>query len=285
MSVPPKGYPLPWVGYLFDFQHHYFPEFFSKAEIQSRDKAFNQMLNTAKNIIVYGEEVIRDAEKFYSGHQAKLHALPFAPCPQPSWLLNNLNAREKYHIDTPYFLVSNQFWRHKDHATAFRAFGRYCESGGKADLVCTGATEDYRFPDYFSQLLQLIEKLNLGNRVKILGHISKLDQISLMRNSLAVLQPSLFEGGAGGGCSYDAISLGVPVIASDIPINKEMTCGDVTFFPVGNFEKLADILLAWGTSPYHQEANNVLLSKGIARKQLAGRALKNILIEAIRDGA
>ncbi len=283
MSIPPANFHLPWIGYLFDFQHHHLPEFFSKSEIQSRNKAFGQMLNSAKHIVVYGEEVIRDADRFYPGHTAKLHALPFCPCPQPAWLLSALDAREKFHIERPYFLVSNQFWKHKDHVTAFRAFGEYCAKGGEADLVCTGATEDYRFPGYYSELLKLISDLKIEGRIKILGHISKFDQISLMRNSLAVVQTTLFEGGAGGGCSYDAISLGVPVIVSDIPINRELSCGDVTFFAASNFEKLADALLVRGLEPYARETNDELLRKGLERRKLAGKVLKNIFNEAIED--
>lgn len=285
MTIPPENIQLPWVGYLFDFQHHYLPEFFSKEEIESRNKAFFEMLNSAKHIIVYGEEVVRDADRFYPGHTAKLHALPFCPCPQPEWLSNNVDVQKKYQIERPYFLVSNQFWKHKDHATAFSAFGEYCMKGGQADLICTGSTDDYRFPGYFSELLQLIRKLNLENRIKILGHISKADQISLMRNSLAVVQTTLFEGGPGGGCVYDAISLGVPTIVSDIPINRELTCGNITFFPASNAHKLAAALLAMGLNPYPREMEEELLRKGLERRRLAGRMLKNILQEAIRDAS
>lgn len=285
MTIPPDSIQLPWVGYLFDFQHHYFPEFFSKEEIKKRNTIFFEMLNTAKHIVVYGEEVIRDANRFYPGHRAKLHALPFCPCPQLEWLLNSVDARKKFQIEDPYFLVSNQFWKHKDHVTAFRAFGEYCQKGGEADLICTGSTEDYRFPGYFPELMSLIHELNLKDRIKILGHISKSDQISLMRNSLAVVQTTLFEGGPGGGCVYDAISLGVPVIASDIPINRELTCGDITFFPSSNYHELAAALLARGISPYIREVDDDLLRKGLERRRLAGRVLKSIFQVAIADAS
>ena len=42
-----------------------------------------------------------------------------------------------------------------------------------------------------------------------------------MKNSLAIIQPTLFEGSPGGGVLEDAISIGVPAIISDIKVNLE----------------------------------------------------------------
>ena len=282
MDVPPDDFGVPWIGYLYDFQHRYFPEFFDKKEIEGRNQFFQKMLYQAKHIIVNGQAVIEDANLFYPGHTAKLHALPFSPFPQAHWLSNTLvDVRSKYDISSLYFLISNQFWRHKDHATAFRALAEYYASGGQALLVCTGDTHDWRFPYYFPELMQLIKELHLEDKIKILGHISKDEQISLMKNSIAVIQPTLFEGGPGGGCTYDAISLGVPVIASDIPINREINCGDVVFFPAGDFQSLTKLMLARELTPFESHSSNALLIKGLERKRLAGQALENIFTETL----
>ena len=53
-----------------------------------------------------------------------------------------------------------------------------------------------------------MDELGINDDVEIVGHIPKLDQIALLKNSIAVIQPTLFEGGPGGGSAYDAISLG-----------------------------------------------------------------------------
>ena len=37
----PSGFPVPWVGYIYDFQHRYFPQLFSPAECAQRDKQFS----------------------------------------------------------------------------------------------------------------------------------------------------------------------------------------------------------------------------------------------------
>lgn len=281
IKVPPKNFKLPWIGYIPDFQHLYLPNFFTKLEIESRNIAFANMLHSAQNIIVYGKEVILDADRFYPGHTAKLHALPFCPCPQKEWVYSSLDVREEYGINSPYFLISNQFWVHKDHGTAFRAFAKYCQEHGSADLVCTGEVCDYRFPAYAGELFSLLDSLGISKRVKILGHIPKIHQISLLKNSLAVVQATLFEGGPGGGSSYDAVSLGVPVIASNIAINLEIDCGDIVFFKAGNFQDLSRAMHSITQNAFSKKSNDELWKEGVERKCIISNALLDILKRAI----
>jgi len=272
---------LPWIGYIYDFQHRYIPDFFTAQEIQSRNNNFERMLNSASHVIVNAKTVVDDALKFHRNFSAKVHALPFSPCPQKIWLENTLDVREHYGINQPYFMICNQFWKHKDHATAFRAFARYVQGGGSASLVCTGQTSDYRFPDYFGKLVHLLSELEILPLVKILGHISKEHQISLLKNALAIVQPTLFEGGPGGGASYDAISLGVPVIASDIPVNREMDCGDITYFHVGNDKSLAEALHAQGSKIYIRPNSVSLWEQGIKRRKQCGQFILNVAKQAV----
>ena len=68
----------------------------------------------------------------------------------------------------------------------------------------------------------MVIDLDVSDVVRFLDYIPKDDQLELMKASVAVIQPTLFEGGPGGGSIYDAISLGVRAIASDIPINYEL---------------------------------------------------------------
>ena len=57
-----------------------------------------------------------------------------------------------------------------------------------------------------------------------------------------MLQPTLFEGGPGGGATFDAVALGVPSILSDLPVNLEINDPIVTFFKTGCAEALANAL-------------------------------------------
>jgi glycosyltransferase involved in cell wall biosynthesis len=283
IDVPPVIFSIPWVGYIPDFQHCHLPQYFSKKEIIRRNKKFSEMLNQANHLVVYSKSVAQDAEVFFARYKAKIHTLPFCPCPQKEWVLNEIDVRSKYGVQSPYFLISNQFWVHKDHVTAFRAFAKYCKKGGKATLVCTGELSDSRFPFYFNEILILLNSLGIADKVKILGHIPKLDQIALLKKSLAVIQTTLFEGGPGGGSVYDSISLGIPAIVSNIPINLEIDCGDVVYFKVGNDTDLGDAMVTLDTKIYQRQSNNVLWSMGSKRKARGAESLMTVIREALKN--
>ena len=262
MYLPPIEFDKigpPWVGYLFDFQHRYYPQFFTQPDRRSRDYEAAWMLHRPRHVLTNGKAVIDDAVRFFGEFPAKVHVLPVCPSAQPGWLESDEDVRARYGLDRPYFMVSNQFWIHKDHATAFRAFAHFVGSGGDALLVCTGEVTDYRFPDYFAQLQALIVQLGLGARVRILGRIPKLDQVNLIKTALAMVQPTLFEGGPGGGAAYDAISVGIPVIASDIPINRELDVGDVVYFAGGERRSpfMQAMLARFGSPPVRPDSDGL----------------------------
>ncbi len=98
-----------------------------------------------------------------------------------------------------YFIISNQFWKHKDHLTAFKAIKALVAEGVPVKLICTGNRTDYRFPEYSKELDTYISENNLQEHIIFLGMIPKNEQIRLLTNSIALIQPTLFEGGPGGG--------------------------------------------------------------------------------------
>ena len=79
------NFPLPWVGYAYDFQHKYFPELFTPKNCISRDEHFTDMLTTARAVIVNSRAVAGDIARFVPEATARVFTLPFAPSPDPSW--------------------------------------------------------------------------------------------------------------------------------------------------------------------------------------------------------
>jgi glycosyltransferase involved in cell wall biosynthesis len=242
----PAGSAVPWVGYIYDFQHRYYPHFFTEAERAGRDAAFSRMLAAAPVVICNSEAVRDDAERFHPGSARKIIAMPFAPVPRREWFaLDAAGARRRHAVPARYFIVCNQFWVHKDHPTAIRAFAAFLAGGGDpaVALVCTGSVQDYRDPQYAGTIRALIVELGLAGRVHLLGYIAKDDQIALLRGAIAVLQPTWFEGGRGGGAVLDALALGVPALLSDIAVNREIDHEGCRFFPKADPAALAAAML------------------------------------------
>lgn len=223
---------VPTYFYIFDCQHNYFPEFFSEKEIKSRNKMFKKIVNLKKKILVNAKSVKNDLVKFYCANPDKIYVLPFTPQVESEFFEDNVELIRKYNLPEKYFIISNQFWTHKDHATAFKAFSELLQDPlyANIELICTGNTKDHRNSNYFNELTTLLKELGIENKVRCLGLIPKREQIEILKNSVALIQPTLFEGGPGGGSVQEAITLGVKSIVSNIETNLEIDNELVVFF-------------------------------------------------------
>ena len=65
----------------------------------------------------------------------------------------------------------------------------------------------------------------------------------MIKNSLGVIQPSLYEGGPGGFSSYEAISMKKNLIISDLKINKEIKYKNIFFFKKNSITDLTRKML------------------------------------------
>jgi glycosyltransferase involved in cell wall biosynthesis len=269
-----SGFPVPWVGYIYDFQHRALPDNFSAREIRSRDHYFAEMLKNAPVVICNALAVKRDAERFVERIEAEMIALPFSAMPPPAWFdTDPAKVRLKYGIGARYFIISNQFWIHKRHDLAFAAFAELAKQDLQIELVCSGSTEDWRAPGHLARLMQILEVAGVQGRVHILGMVGKSEQIALMRGSVAVIQPTSFEGGPGGGSVFDAVALGVPTLVSDIPVNREIEEFVTLFFELGDPATLLDGMRAILDRQPLLADRDTLLATGMARREAMGRAL------------
>lgn len=149
--------------------------------------------------------------------------------------------KEKYGVSGKYFMVANQFWVHKNHMTLFRAIKRLVDRGHKdIRCVCTGALKDYRNQDYYESLETFLRENGLWDHIKILGFIDRKDQLQLMKNAVAVVQPSLFEGW--GTVVEDAKTLQKVIVLSDIAVHQEQKNEDCILFGKNDDLQLAEIL-------------------------------------------
>ena len=271
----PFGRQVPWVGYLYDFQHRHLAHLFTADECERRDAAMARMLNSARAVIVNARAVAEDVRTFFPQAKARIFALPFAPAPNPAWFeLDVEAARARHGVKGEYFIVCNQFWTHKNHVVAFEAFALIAQAHPGVQLVCTGATSDHRDLAFFDALMTRASTLGIRPRLHILGLISKADQIALMRGAVALVQPTLFEGGPGGGAVYDAIGVGQRCLVSDIPVNRELDEPGIVFFPSHDAAALAQAMTqALAEPPLALRTADELMASALARRAAAGARL------------
>lgn len=273
---PPNSprFPIPFVGYIYDFQHRYLPEFFKPEEAAARDAQFKSILTRSNSVVVNASAVKADAERFFPGAAERVVSLPFSASPKSEWFCaDTAKTRHRYEIGERYFMVSNQFWIHKRHEVAIRAFARIARDDNNIQLVLTGATWDYRSSNRLDDIQALIRELGVSSRVHILGLVPKLDQIAIMRGAIALIQPTAFEGGPGGGSVFDATALGVPTVVSDIPVNREIADHVTAYFPLDDVEALVARLDELLHHVWNRQHANELMRDGAHRRLKMGQAI------------
>jgi glycosyltransferase involved in cell wall biosynthesis len=234
---------------------------------------FSELMATSRAVIVNARCIADELRARHPDSRAKVYALPFAPSPPPDWLIDRPELAAAYRPPGRYFIISNQFWIHKNHRTAFKAFARLRRTNPDVVLLCTGDTTDSRDPAYFPSIQAELAAAGLSDTVRILGLIPKGAQIELLKGAVALLQPTLYEGGPGGGAAFDAIALDVPVLISDIPVNREINWGRVRFFVTTDDAALALLMEeALATETFRRPAGP-LLAAGQDRIAAAGEVI------------
>lgn len=237
---------IPTVGYIFDFVYKYLTHLYSPKFCLETDVNFSKTLLKNNAIIVNSIQTKLDILKFYPYADNVIFTMPFSPFVS-SYILREAKKKESvlesFNIARRYFIVCNQFWKHKSHETVFSALRILKDEYNITDLdiVCTGSMIDLSGGNSRRDYLQnFINELGVSNNVHFLGHIDKINQISLMLKSIALIQPTQFEGGPGGGSVYQAVASGVRCVLSDIPVNLEIKDEPfVTFFKLCDSKDLA----------------------------------------------
>jgi glycosyltransferase involved in cell wall biosynthesis len=236
----------------------------------ARDEEFKRTLKTREKVIVNCEAVKRDIEKYYGKCLSeKVFVLPFATREVDNAEMNS-GSRD------PYFVIANQFWAHKDHKTGLLAFESLISVFPDLKLFVTGQLFDYRTTDHIGELKEITKRVNHENDyIVFTGLVDTSELQNLVTNATAVVQPSLFEGGRGGGSVPLSLSLGTPAILSDIPPNLELAeLEGVSFFEAGNPKALTNAMKA----VLDQEPDRMLIKKSTSKmSSMLSNSLEKLL--------
>jgi len=229
------------VGWCADLQYKYYPNFFTKIKRVELDLRLKFTLNNAKHVIVSSHTVKEDFYKFFEvPKQINFHVYHFVSIIEglPEIKIEDLLA--KYSLPSHFFMISNQFHRHKNHKVVFKALAELKKQGKKIHIVITGSFPKDPNSLYLKELHALLNENKLHDVISFLGLIPRGDQLLLMKYAQAVIQPSLFEGWST--VIEDARSLQVPVIAADLKVNVEQLLEKGIYFSPHDVNGLAKIL-------------------------------------------
>ena len=222
------------ITWLPDFQHKYYPENFGFISFWKREFSYWLRIKTRERILVSSIDAKKDCIKFYKVNPKKIYVAPFSIDLKPSKYFNKrMYLKKKYNIIENYFYVPNQFWIHKNHNIIFKFIDKI---QSKKELfkkipqfILTGLSYDNRNYKYSQNLKKKLKLKKYKKKIKYLGLVPLEDVYTLNANSLAVINPSFFEGWST--TVEEAKSLGTKMILSDIKIHREQSPKAIFFNP------------------------------------------------------
>ncbi len=227
-----------WIA---DLQHKFYPEFFTRTQRIQRELRIRLILKNGDNLVVSSHNVSKHFEQCYDLKEGlNIHVLQFVSIIDDFNFPDRSNLLLKYDLPDDYFIVSNQFLKHKNHIIVLKALNLLKKAGVKKHIVITGKIKDYKKGGSLREMKRFISSNQLDGFVTLTDLIPRKDQLGLLRYSNAIIQPSLFEGWST--VIEDAKSLQVPVVASSIDVNLEQLRNNGYFFNPHDEVELAKIL-------------------------------------------
>lgn len=261
------------VAWWADLQEKYYPEFFTRIQRWGRSIRTGLILKNCDNLVVSSQAVLDDFVKFYKlKDDHKINIFHFVSVIEDLETIKIDDLKTRYHLPDEYFIVSNQFHKHKNHRIILQSLAKLKEMGIRKHIAFTGKFPDVENSLYLKELRKIIDESNINDQVTFLGVISRSDQLQLMRYSQAVLQPSLFEGWST--VIEDAKSLQVPVVASNLKVNYEQLSDNGVYFDPHKPEELTHILKNYPK----RNLNDVYYEDYSKRVTKAAKTLLRILI-------
>jgi glycosyltransferase involved in cell wall biosynthesis len=207
---------VPRMSYIPDFQHKYYPSYFSDDEIASREVLYKRTLSQSIACVVNDSSVKDDILRFYPWFSGEVFVLPryFAGLSDADLLkpLGRELCEDLVHPCDQYLVVCSQRWAHKRHDLVLKTFGNARHNLENLMLVFTGPRDDYRNTAVEEEFWSLVHDMDLSSSIIDLGRVDRLQQLSLINNAVALITASEFEGGVGAAGVEESVFLGTPVI-------------------------------------------------------------------------
>ena len=243
-----KKLPFKTINWLPDLQFLHLPELFG-TDIEYEKKRFSDRLKLSDKVIFSS----------YDGQKDGLFLLPEAKSKsvviRPAYKINssvyndpaeqNTYLKKNYKIPEKYFYLPNQFWVHKNHMIVFKAINDLKTRHPDIMLLCSGLmdgadSKERGHDEYMAHLLLYLSNNDLFKNIKLLGLIPYRDVLLIIRHSVAVINPSKFEGWST--TVEEAKSIGKTLVLSNLNIHIEQDPKKVYYFNVNDQYQLSEIL-------------------------------------------
>ena len=241
-GFPGRDFRIPTLSWFPDFQYLHYPEMFPPAEVEQLDKTIKDIAQYSTRVILSSETAKKDFLQLVPKYAHKACVLSFVSFLDES--IYSQSVREicnEYSLPERFIYLPNQFWKHKNHRLVLEALTLARRECPQVVIVSTGLLSDYRDSRYASEFLADVSRSGNRDNFILLGIVPRNHMFAIMRQSLCVIQPSLFEGWSS--IVEEVKSLGKTVLLSDIPVHREQNPPSVEYFDPYDAKSLAGKLL------------------------------------------
>jgi glycosyltransferase involved in cell wall biosynthesis len=236
---------IPAIAWIPDLQHRELPHLFSRAAWWKREFGFRAQIAAGRTIMLSSQDARDACERHYPATVGRTHVVRFAvPAVRRPDADEVRRVRRIHGLPERYFYLPNQFWQHKNHLLVIDALTLLKQTNPDIVVAASGKQLDPYKPEHFQRTLSRLTEAELKDQFRLLGLIPYEHVAPLMVGSVAVLNPSLFEGWST--TVEEARALQVPMVLSDLPVHQEQADSIARFFDRTSAPSLADALRqAW----------------------------------------
>ena len=240
------------LSFIPDFQHIHYPENFSFKNKLMRNLNIRMSALHSSKIILSSFDAKKDLKTIskFAYKKSVVNQVIFK-APERKDIVSLAFLKKKYNIYSKFFYLPNQYWFHKNHIAVLEALKNIKKKHKlkKILVISTGCNEDHRNKDNFNIIKKFIIENNLQDSYRYIGIIPYKEVLSFMYHSIALINPSKFEGRSS--TVEQAKSLGKQTILSNINIHKEHNPARRIYFNPDNFLELSSIMIkTWNKYNY-----------------------------------
>jgi len=234
--MTPQVTDRPTVLTFWDMQHEFYPEFFSKKDLEFRSKMYKKSVQQATCVIVSAEFTKQCLVERYAIDQNKIKVVHTGYSPDFRVIRNDPeinDVRARYGLDRPFMYYPAATWPHKNHCLLLEALKLLVDRRHfDGMLVLSGVAMNQH-----GEIMQKVRTLGIEKHVKVLGYLPYADLPYLYNMARLMVFPSLFEGF--GIPLVEAMACGCPVVASNCTSIPEVVSDSGKLFDPTSIEDIS----------------------------------------------
>ncbi|MEJ2905644.1 glycosyltransferase [Pedobacter panaciterrae] len=227
------------INWIPDFQYLHYPKLWTHKQLKLEHRLHKEWILKSDRIVVSSFDALKDLVSVYPKDESKVSVLHFVS--QPDILKYDEPIDISQYVKGKYFYLPNQFWEHKNHLIVFKAVKELKKKGLDVKVLTSGLMNDFRSKNQHVEMLRkYVEDHQLTENVSFLGLIPYKDVLQLIKEAVAVINPSFFEGWSS--TVEESKSIGKSIILSNINVHQEQDPSNAFYFDPTDKIELASIM-------------------------------------------